>query len=279
MSPPSIPSRPPLPAAPGPERPRGARERIIVALDFPDASAALAMVDLLGDEVSFYKVGMELFYAEGPELLQELSTRGKRIFLDLKLHDIPNTMASALRSLSRWPVDLTTLHVPAGAEALRACAAEARQLRAASGRTLALLGVTRLTSLPPPDPDDPWRDVVEAAGVAVEAGLDGWIAPAPAALSLRKAWGTAPILVCPGIRLPEHGRQDQVAVGTPEEAVRGGADLLVVGRPITRAPDPAAAAREMIRGLEDLEGRFRPGEPFPGDAGGAAPFSSRSDPS
>jgi orotidine-5'-phosphate decarboxylase len=237
------------PSALGPERPRQARERIIVALDFQTAPDALALVDQLAGEVLWYKVGMELFYAEGSGLLTELQARGKRIFLDLKLHDIPNTMASALRSLARYPVSLTTLHVPAGREALHACVEEARRIGQDRAAPLGLLGVTRLTSLPAPDPARPWADVVVLAGQALEAGLYGWIAPPVAAPSLRQAWGAGPVLVCPGIRLPEQGKQDQVAVGTPEEAVRGGADFLVVGRPVTRAPDPVRAVREIIQRL------------------------------
>jgi orotidine-5'-phosphate decarboxylase len=233
----------------GPVRPRTPAGRIIVALDLPDARSTLALVDLLGREIEWYKVGMELFYAEGPGLLQELAARGKRIFLDLKLHDIPNTMAAALRSLSRMPVELTTVHIASGGEALRACVDEVGRLRQSADRVPGLLGVTRLTSLPPPDPDHPWADVISRAGEAVAAGLFGWIAPAPAAPLLRLAWGGEPFLVCPGIRLPEQGRQDQVAVGSPEEAVRGGADMLVIGRPITRAENPRAAVEEVVRRL------------------------------
>ncbi len=233
--------------APGPERPRVPRDRLIVALDFQDGSDALSLVDLLDQEVLWYKVGMELFYAAGPSLLSDLSARGKRIFLDLKLHDIPNTMAQALRSLSRLPVGLTTVHVPAGPEALRACAREAARILEDSGTAIGILGVTRLTSLPPPDPERPWDDVVALAGMAVEAGLAGWIAPAAAAPALRRAYGAGPALVCPGIRLPEQAHQDQVAVGTPEQAVGGGADWIVVGRPVSAAADPRAAAREIAR--------------------------------
>ena len=234
---------------PGPDRPRKARERLIVALDFQDAAAALAMVDRLGEEVTWYKVGMEIFYAEGRVLLDALRGRGKRVFLDLKLHDTPNTMAMALRSLSRLPVELCTLHIPAGPEALRACAAEVRRIAEAGGQAIGLLGVTRLTSLSPPDSFDPWKDVVSLAGQAVACDIYGWIAPAAAAPLLRGAHGHGPVLVCPGIRLPDQAKQDQMAVGTPEEAVRGGADWIVVGRPITRADDPPGAAREIVRRL------------------------------
>jgi orotidine-5'-phosphate decarboxylase len=207
------------------------------------------MVDRLGEEVTWYKVGMQLFYAEGTVLLDALRGRGKRIFLDLKLHDIPNTMAMALRSLSRLPVELCTLHIPAGSEALRACAVEVRRIAETGGPAIGLLGVTRLTSLSPPDSSDPWQDVVSLAGQAVACGIYGWIAPPAAAPFLRAVYGPGPGLVCPGIRLPEQGKQDQVAVGTPEDAVRGGADWIVVGRPVTRAENPSSAAREIARRL------------------------------
>jgi orotidine-5'-phosphate decarboxylase len=233
----------------GPPRPSAPGERIIVALDFPGPPQALALVDRLGPAVSWYKVGMELFYAAGRSLIEELGSRGKRIFLDLKLHDIPNTMASALRTLGTLPVDLTTLHVAAGPEALRACAAEARRIREEGGPAIGLLGVTRLTSLPPPDPERPWDDVVARARDAVEAGLYGWIAPAASAPLLRAAYGPVPAIVCPGIRLPEQAAQDQVAVGTPRQAVRGGAEWIVVGRPITRAADPRAAVEAILGDL------------------------------
>lgn len=233
----------------GPKRPAEARERLIIALDFPQAAPAFSLVDRLGDGVLWYKVGMELFYAEGRDLLRGLEERGKRIFLDLKLHDIPNTMAQAVKSLSRLPVDLTTLHIPAGKEAVRACALAATEASGRARGPLGLLGVTRLTSLPPPDPRNPWEDVLVRAGEGVEGGIFGWIAPVEAASALRARFGIAPALVCPGIRLPEQSRGDQVAVGTPEAAVRGGADWIVVGRPVTRAEDPAAAALEILRRL------------------------------
>ena len=235
-----------------PLRPGTALDRLIVALDFPDGKTALEMVDRLGDAVCWYKVGMELFYAEGPSFLGALRERRKRIFLDLKLHDIPNTMASAVRSLAAHGVDLTTVHVPAGQAALEAVSAVTAELRGKGQSAPLLVGVTRLTSLAAPDPERPWDDVVALAGSAVAAGLDGWVAPVDAAGPLRGAHGPNPVLICPGIRLPEGDRGDQVAVGTPEAAVAGGADWIVVGRPITRATDPVQVARAMV---ERMEGR------------------------
>lgn len=230
-------------------RPAAAGERLIVALDVSGTREALAAVDRLGDTVRWYKVGMELFYAEGPGVVRALRERGKRIFLDLKLHDIPNTMAGALQSLAVHGVDLTTVHVPAGRAALEAVARAARALRAEGRPAPHLLGVTRLTSLPAPDPGRPWEDIVALGGVAVAAGLDGWVAPVEAAPFLRDAHGSGPLLVCPGIRMPEGGRDDQVSVGTPEAAVRGGADWIVAGRGVLHAPDPLEAARRMIANM------------------------------
>jgi orotidine-5'-phosphate decarboxylase len=229
--------------------PASARERLIVALDFASRTPALALVDRLADDVLWYKVGMELFYAEGPAIVAALRERGRSVFLDLKLHDIPNTMAGAYRSLAAHGVGLTTVHIPAGAAALRAVAEASASIGARGGEAPLLLGVTRLTSLPSPDPDHPWDDVVRLAGLGVESGLDGWIAPVEAAPVLRAALGAEPILVCPGVRLPEGERGDQVSVGTPEDAARGGADWIVVGRPITQASDPRAAAREFVSRL------------------------------
>jgi orotidine-5'-phosphate decarboxylase len=240
--------------APGPARPRHAVERLIVALDFQTGDDALALVDRLDREVVWYKVGMELFYAGGEGLVAALAQRGKRIFLDLKLHDIPNTMAMALRSLARLPVELCTIHLTAGREALAACAGEAERVAATGRAPIGLLGVTRLTSLPPPDPGAPWDDVVALAGAGVECGIYGWIAPVAAVPALRAAHGPGPRVVCPGIRLPEQGRQDQMAVATPEEARRVGADWVVVGRPITRSADPRESAREIIRRLGGTTG-------------------------
>lgn len=230
-------------------RPQEPRERLIVALDFQSLAPAVELIDRLGESVLWYKVGMELFYADGPRVLSALHERKKRIFLDLKLHDIPNTMAQAFRSLAIHGVGLTTVHITAGEAALSAVAQEARVLRAAGNPAPLVLGVTRLTSLATPDPRNPWEDVVRLAGVAVQSGIDGWIAPVAAAKLLRESHGPGPILTCPGIRLPEGATQDQVEIGTPEAAIAAGADWIVVGRPITRAEQPAEATREFLRRL------------------------------
>ena len=219
-----------------------------MALDFQDAAAALAMVDRLGEEVAWYKVGMELFYAEGGRLLDAIRGRGKRVFLDLKLHDIPNTMAMALRSLSRLPVELCTLHIPAGPEALRACDAEARRIADSGGPSIGLLGVTRLTSLLAA------RCLGPMAGRDLAGGPGGGLrnlrldrARRGCTLVARRS-RSRPRVGLPGDPAPGTGEsRTRSPVGTPEAAVRGGADWIVVGRPITRAEDPPGAAREIVR--------------------------------
>lgn len=227
---------------------------VIVALDFPDRSGALSLVQLLGDQGRFYKIGLELFTAEGPELIRTLRGMGKGIFLDLKLHDIPNTVASAVGAAVRLDVDLLTVHA-SGGEKMVAAAREA----AGEGRT-SVIAVTALTSLSGDElgrawgrgPLDPSSEVTRLAQMAVENGAHGVVASAQEAKSLRKVLGGGPLLVTPGIRLPGAAGDDQVRVATPGAAVEGGANYLVVGRPITRASDPVEAL-DLIR--RDMEGQ------------------------
>ena len=214
-------------------------ERLIVALDHGALAPALALADRLGDLVGFYKVGLTLYTAAGPAAVTALKERGKRVFLDLKLHDIPVQVGGAARAASAQGVDLLTLHV-AGGEVMMAAAAEAVR-----GTGTRLLGVTVLTSLAAPDPGA----IVAAARRAVAAGLDGVVAAATEAGALRTALGAGPLLVTPGIRLPGAAGDDQVRTGGPGEALRAGASHLVVGRPITGAADPRAAAREILAAM------------------------------
>lgn len=214
-------------------------ERLIVALDHGALAPALALADRLGDLVGFYKVGLTLYTAAGPAAVAALKERGKRVFLDLKLHDIPVQVSGAARAASAQGVDLVTLHA-AGGEAMMAAAAEAVR-----GTGTRLLGVTVLTSLAAPDPGV----ILAAARRAVAAGLDGVVAAATEAGALRAALGPGPLLVTPGIRLPGAAGDDQVRTGGPGEALRAGASHLVVGRPITGAADPRAAAREILAAM------------------------------
>ena len=215
---------------------------VIVALDFPSGTDALRLVERLGAGAGFYKVGLELYTRAGPSVVDALHTRKKRVFLDLKLHDIPNTVAGAVAAASDLGVDLLTLHAAGGRAMLEA----ARQAR--RGR-LALLGVTVLTSLSAEDLGVVWgrvvtgltTEVVRLATTVKDAGLAGVVSAPAEVASLRARFGSDFLLVAPGIRLPESERGDQKRVATPGEAVRSGADYLVVGRAVTAAPDPLRA--------------------------------------
>jgi orotidine-5'-phosphate decarboxylase len=244
---------------------------IIVALDYPDAPQALRLVDELGPEADFFKVGLELFIREGPLVVEALGERGKRVFLDLKLHDIPNTVASAVRSAAALGVDLLTIHLGGGESMLRA-AAEAAEAANASGPDdpgahprLRLLGVTVLTSLPVTEVEEVWgrevsslRDeVLRLAELGHRCGLRGLVASAQEAEDLRRRFGPETLIVTPGIRPAGSDTHDQERVATPGGAARAGADLLVVGRSITQAPDPLRAFREIrdeAQGVERDEG-------------------------
>ncbi|MCK4412159.1 MAG: orotidine-5'-phosphate decarboxylase [Candidatus Eisenbacteria sp.] len=230
------------------------RDQLIVALDTGDLSAALDMVRRLGDEVAWYKVGLQLFSAAGPSAVRTLRREGKRVFLDLKLHDIPNTVTQAALQGADLGADLIDLHVAAGAEAMRA-AAEALQARYRDRERPRLLGVTVLTSLRrladqgELSPAGLVEAVVARALEAQAAGLDGVVAPAPAAAEVRRRCGAAFRLLTPGIRPSGAERADQQWIATPQSARAAGADWIVVGRPITAAPDPVAAAREILGAL------------------------------
>lgn len=231
---------------------------IVVALDVPSRDEALELVDLLGDAGEFYKVGLELFTREGPPVLRDLRERGKRIFLDLKLHDIPNTVRGAVEAAADEGVELLTVHV-AGGPAMLEAAAEAAEgagsvgAPGAPGGGLRLLGVTILTSLSASDVGAVWgRDVpsvrdevVRLAALGREAGLDGVVASALEAEVLKRQHGQGFLVATPGIRLAGEPAHDQARVATPAEAVDAGADYLVVGRSVTAADDPASALDRM----------------------------------
>ena len=226
------------------------RDRLVVALDFPDGKSALAMAGRLRGEVGLFKVGKQLFTAEGPGLVRELVGNGDQVFLDLKYHDIPNTVAGAVEAAVRLGVGLVNVHASGGRAMLRAAA------QAAQGSRTRVLGVTVLTSLGEADlaevgfAEPPGRLVLRLACLAREAGLDGVVASPNEIGLLRGAMGRDFLIVTPGVRPAEAWTQDQVRVATPQEALWAGADYIVVGRPITQAPDPAAAARTIVQMLE-----------------------------
>ncbi len=219
-----------------------ARDRLIVALDFADIGEARAFVAKAGASISFYKVGLELVLAGGGlELARALKDQGKRVFLDMKLLDIPNTVEKAAASASRLGVDFLTIH----AVDTKTCEAAAA---GAAGSSLKILGVTVLTSLNDADLAEQGiaatsQDlVVRRARLAKAAGCHGVVASGQEARAVRHATGDGFEIVTPGIRLPSDAVGDQARVTTPETAIADGASYLVVGRPITQAADPKAAA-------------------------------------
>lgn len=225
---------------------------LAIALDYPGRDPALRMVERLGEGADLFKVGLELFTREGPAIVRELRRRDARVFLDLKLHDIPATVAGAVSAAVDAGVDLLTVHASGGTPMLRAA------VDAADGR-LQLLAVTVLTSLDEHQLAETWgRDAVHVedevlrlARTAVSAGIGGLVASAREAADLRAALGPDVRLVTPGIRMASGDRHDQARVTTPGEAVLNGADLLVVGRAVTAASDPAAALTRVRREMEE----------------------------
>jgi orotidine-5'-phosphate decarboxylase len=224
------------------------RERLIVALDYPSLAQAVAMARQLEDLAGHFKIGSQLFTAEGPRALEKLARFGG-IFLDLKFHDIPNTVAGAVNAAADLPgVRFLDMHTLAGVEAMRA-AVEAIEGRKSAPR---LLGVTILTSHDERSlkriglSGKPEANALRLAKLAHAAGVDGVVASAREAPRIRRSCGTELLLVVPGIRPATAGRQDQVRVATPGDAIRAGADYLVVGRPITGAPSPAASAAAIV---------------------------------
>jgi len=217
-------------------------ERIIVALDAPGAATALALVDGIGPACGFFKVGLELFAAEGPGVVEGLVERGKRVFLDLKLHDIPNQVAGAVARVGELGVTFATVHAMGGRDMLAAA------VRAAPD-SLTLLGVTVLTSLDGPGLEEVFGRRVDDAGAEAdrlarlvrEVGLGGVVCSAAEAARVRETVGPEPRIVTPGIRLAGDPVHDQRRVRTAGQAFAAGATHIVVGRPVTRAEDPAAA--------------------------------------
>ncbi|MCG9886995.1 MAG: orotidine-5'-phosphate decarboxylase [Cyanobacteria bacterium] len=223
-------------------------DRVIVALDVPIYDGAIALVDQL-PEVSFWKVGLELFVSTGPAILKTLKDRNKRIFLDLKFHDIPNTMAGVARVAGRFGVDLFTVHASAGSDALRAVAEAAAAGAAETGMPAPNpIAVTALTSLTPRQLALELKISLELGDYALqmallaqEAGLAGAVCSPLEAADLRRCVGPDFLLVCPGVRPAGTATGDQQRTLTPTQAFQAGADYLVMGRPVTAAPDPVAA--------------------------------------
>jgi orotidine-5'-phosphate decarboxylase len=228
---------------------------LIVALDVPSAAAAQEVVAAVGDSAFIYKVGMQLYTAEGPSVVRDLVASGRRVFLDLKYHDIPNTVASAVTEAAKLGVSMLTVHALGGGKMLRAAVDAAR----AVDPRLVILAVTILTSISDSDLDKIGvhgqivDQVLRLAALALADGCQGVVASAREASDLRKRLGFDYAIVTPGVRPAgaEHG--DQARVVTPNEAISAGATHIVVGRPITAASDPGAEAREILSQIAAAE--------------------------
>jgi orotidine-5'-phosphate decarboxylase len=222
----------------------GARDRLIVGLDVPTVKEAETIVATLGDDILFYKIGHQLAFAGGLELARDLASSGKKIFLDMKLLDIDNTVASGVENIAKMGMSMLTLH--AYPKAMRAAVA------AAKGSNLCLLGVTVLTSMDDEDLKDAGYGtdavslVLRRAGQARAAGMGGIVCSAEEAVAVRNVIGPDMALVTPGIRPAGAEKGDQKRVMTPSDAIRAGSSHLVVARPIVKAPDPRAAARAIL---------------------------------
>ena len=228
------------------------RERLIVALDFPSAHTALELARGLEGRCLWVKVGLELYLAAGQAIVEALVTRGFKVFLDLKLHDIPNTVASAVRTLASSGASLLTVH-GSGGEAMLTAAAEAASAAPTAPK---LLAVTVLTSMDAAQLagtgvfETPEQQVLRLAGLAMASGFTGLVCSPAEVEPIRNHWGASSLLVVPGVRPAGSAAGDQKRIATPAQAIRAGASMLVVGRPITAAPYPLAALEAILAEIE-----------------------------
>lgn len=233
-----------------PVAPQEFRERLIVALDVPNAGAARELVYKIGDGAVFYKVGLQLFTAEGPNIVRELVASGRKVFLDLKLHDIPNTVTKAVQAATELGATMLTVHGSGGAGMMRAAVE-------AASRRLAILAVTVLTSLSDEDlqeigvSSDALDQTLRIASLAQSCGCDGVVSSASEVEALRKMLAEGFSIVVPGVRPAGADRHDQERVATPAQAIFAGASHLVVGRPVTGAANPSDAVRAIV---EEMSG-------------------------
>ncbi len=228
------------------------REKIILALDFPDAATALDFVRPLEQDLRWVKVGMELFYKEGASIVHQLKDRGFKVFLDLKLHDIPNTVEKATQSLLQLPMDMLNFHVAGGSEMLQQAAKHRPE-------HILFIGVTQLTST---SEEMMQKDlgistsmeetVLRYSQIAMDSGMQGVVC-SPKDLRLVKERLPKCISVCPGIRRKQDATNDQKRIMTPAEAVQAKADFLVIGRSITKAEDPSQALDEIVQEMENVQ--------------------------
>lgn len=228
---------------------------VIIACDFSSAKDTFDFLDKFTDEKPFVKIGMELFYAEGPSIVREIKKRGHKIFLDLKLHDIPNTVKKAMSVLSNLDVDMTNLHAAGTVEMMKAAV---EGLTKPDGTRPILIAVTQLTSTSEERMQNELLinasindTIVKYAENAKLAGLDGVVCSPLEAGMVKEACGTAFMTVTPGVRFADGEVGDQVRVTTPAKAKEIGSDYIVVGRPITQAADPVAAYRRCVKEFVD----------------------------
>lgn len=227
------------------------RDRLIVALDVSSSSEAQRIVTAVGGSATTFKVGKQLFTAEGPQVVRELVASGRRVFLDLKFHDIPNTVAGAVSEAAKLNVTMLTVHASGGAKMLKAAIEASSQ---SSSKPL-ILAVTVLTSLGDEDLQEQGitegvqPHVLRLAGNALKVGCSGVVASAKEAAHLRQILGTGFAIVTPGVRPAGAEVGDQARVVTPRNAIEAGATYMVVGRPITHATDPAAAAAAILQDI------------------------------
>ena len=233
---------------------------VIIALDFPSAEETYRFLDQFTGRKPFVKIGMELFYAEGPQIVREIKKRGHKVFLDLKLHDIPNTVGHSVASVTRLGVNLITVHAAGGRAMMQAATRYAKITADELGvERPKILAVTVLTSFD----DQGWQEVgghlpiqehvLELASLAKSSGVDGVVASPKEAGSIREMAGKDDFLiVTPGIRPSFAQTDDQKRIATPSQAFKDGSSMLVIGRPITQAIDPCAAARLILKEIKEI---------------------------
>lgn len=228
---------------------------VIVACDFKDKADTIAFLDKFKDEKLFLKIGMELFYSEGPEIVKEIKSRGHKIFLDLKLHDIPNTVKKAMKSLSNLDIDMTNVHAAGTIDMMKA---GLEGLTKEDGTCPMLIAVTQLTSTSQERMEEellinkPIEDVVKHYALnAKKAGLNGVVCSPLEVQKVKEVCGKDFVTVTPGIRFASNDIGDQVRVTTPSKAKELGSDFIVVGRPITQADNPVEAYRKCVQDFVD----------------------------
>ncbi|MCD6399931.1 orotidine-5'-phosphate decarboxylase [candidate division WOR-3 bacterium] len=231
------------------------KERLIVALDVGNLDSLKNIIDRLGDNIVYYKIGLELFTALGPTVIQYLKSLGKKVFLDLKLHDIPNTVARAVKAASNFGVDMMTIHTLGGFEMMES--AQKASWRVGEGGPK-IIGITLLTSLDEAFINDFLEikrklkdEVLKLASLALSAGLSGVVSSPQEVKEIKECCGNDFIVVSPGIRPEGYDTMDHARSATPKEAIKMGADYIVVGRPILNSENPLWSAKKILEDIED----------------------------